>query len=260
MALKAKSNFIQSVDRSLQILEVFSSKNRELGVTEIANILGIHKSTVFGLLATLENRGYVEQNLENGKYKLGLKLFELGNLVQEGMDLRSIAVPFIEELVEKFGETVHLVVHDRGEVVYIDKRESQSAIRILSQVGRRLPMYCTGVGKCLLAYIREEDLQTIIKKGFQPFTPNTIVDEQQLKKELEKIRENGYAFDMEEIEMGLRCVAAPVKDARAEVIAAISLSGPSMRMDEKRMYELIEPVKFAALKISHNLGYQDSYN
>ncbi|MDK2823537.1 MAG: IclR family transcriptional regulator, regulon repressor [Clostridia bacterium] len=256
MTPKAKSNFIQSVDRALQIMEVFSSEKRELGVTEIAQSLGIHKSTVFGLLATLENRGYVEQNLENGKYKLGLKLFELGNLVQEGMDLRSLAAPFIAELVDKYGETVHLVIHDKGEVVYIDKRESLSNIRILSRVGSRLPMHCTGVGKCLLAFMAEEDIQLVIKKGLRPFTPNTIIDAEKLKQELATIRNNGYAFDLEEIEMGLRCVAAPIKNHKGEVIAAISLSGPSMRMDEEKMLQLIEPIKTAALKISRSLGFQ----
>lgn len=256
MSPKAPSNFIQSVDRALQILGVFSSRRRELGVTEIANELNIHKSTVFGLLATLENRGFIQQNKETGKYKLGLKLFELGNLVQEGMDLRTIAAPYIAHLVEKHGETVHLVIHDQGEVIYIDKRDNQSNIRIISRVGSRLPMHCTGVGKCLLAYLPPEEIDNVISKGLHPFTPNTITDPERLKNELEKIRINGYSFDMEEIEMGLRCVAAPIRDYSGEVIAAISLSGPSIRMDEKKMEELVNSIKETAEKISQNLGYK----
>lgn len=258
MVQKAKSNFIQSVDRALQILEVFSEKRKELGVTEIANILDIHKSTVFGLLATLENRGYLEQNPESGKYRLGLKLFELGNLVQAGMDLRETAAPIISRLVEEYGETVHLVICEKGEVVYIDKKESDdSAFRILSYVGRRLPMYCTGVGKCLLAYLPEETVNLVLEKELVPFTPNTITDPEKLRAELQEIKSKGYAFDFEEIEMGLRCVAAPIKNHKGEVIAAISLSGPSIRMDDKRMQELVVPVKESALEISRKLGYYE---
>lgn len=255
MVLKAKSNFIQSVDRALQILDVFSGKNKELGVTEIAKALDIHKSTVFGLIATLEHKGYLEQNLENGKYKLGIKLFELGNLVQEGMDLRAIAAPIITQLVDSYGETVHLVICDHNEVVYIDKKESTKAIRILSQVGTRLPMYCTGVGKCLLAFLPEDTLKAVMKNGLIPFTPNTLTEPDKLLNELQKIREQGFAFDLEEIEPGLRCVAAPIKNHKGEVVAAISLSGPSMRMDEQRMKELTLPVKESALEISRKLGY-----
>ncbi|KJS20755.1 MAG: IclR family transcriptional regulator [Clostridiaceae bacterium BRH_c20a] len=257
MVTKAKSNFIQSVDRALQILEAFSRKNKELGVTEIANNVDLHKSTVFGLLATLEQRGYLEQNRENGKYRLGLKLFELGNLVEEGMDLRGIAAPIISQLVDSYGETVHLVVCDHDEVIYIDKKESTSAIRILSQVGTRLPMYCTGVGKCLLAFLPEDTLKSVINKGLIPFTPNTITEEDKLRSEVQKIREQGFAFDLEEIETGLKCVAAPIKNHKGQVVAAISLSGPSMRMEIKRMKELILPVKYSALEISRKLGYME---
>ncbi|TDT51031.1 IclR family transcriptional regulator [Fonticella tunisiensis] len=254
---KTKSNLIQSVDRALQILECFSRENRELGVTEISKYLGLHKSTTFGLLSTLESRGYVEQNLDNGKYRLGLKLFELGNLVHEGLDLRKQAYPFLKELVDKYQETVHLVVNDRGEAVYIDKVEGPGAIRMYSQVGKRPPMYCTGVGKAILAYMPDKEVDRILfEKGLRPFTPNTITDVDKLKAHLAEIREQGYSFDNEEIEIGLRCVAAPIKNHKGEVIAAISVAGPSTRMTWEKMNILAISVKEAAVNISRRMGYK----
>ncbi|ABB14375.1 MULTISPECIES: IclR family transcriptional regulator [Carboxydothermus] len=250
---------IQSVDRALRILDTFSLKEKELGVTEIANRLGLHKSTVFGLLRTLEHWGYVEQNQVTGKYRLGLKLLELGNRVKEGLDLRAVALPFLQDLVERYGETVHLAVHDRGEIVYIEKVEGPNAIRMYSQIGRRAPMHCTGVGKAILAFRPEKEIEEIIRtKGLKYFTPNTITDPKKLHEELSLIRENGYSLDREEIEIGLRCVAAPIRDSQNTVVAAISVAGPSIRMTEEKIQELIVSVKEAALEISKRLGYQTS--
>lgn len=257
MGKSNNDNLIQSVDRAMKILDVFSLKEKELGVTEIANRLGLHKSTVFGLLGTLEHWGCVEQNQHTGKYHLGLKLFELGNRVKEGLDLRALALPFLQELVERYRETVHLVVHDRGEVVYIEKVEGPSAIRMYSQVGHRAPMHCTGVGKAILAFRPKQEVDALIQtKGLRPFAPNTITDPQRLHAELNMIRQKGYSFDNEEIEIGLRCVAAPVIDYQNKVVAAISIAGPSTRMTDEQMQNLIIPIKETALKISQRLGYQ----
>ncbi len=254
---KSDAKLIQSVDRALQILDVFSLKEKELGVTEIAHRLDLHKSTAFGLLTTLEYWGCIEQNRQTGKYRLGLKLLELGDRVKEGLDLRVLALPFLQELVERYRETVHLVVHDRGEVVYIEKVEGPTAIRMYSQVGKRAPMHSTGVGKVILAYRPLQEVDALIEeKGLSSYTPNTITDPEVLREELIKIRKNGYCFDNEEIEVGLRCVAAPIMDSQQEVVAAISLSGPSMRMTDEQMKELIIPVKETALKISWSLGFQ----
>lgn len=254
---KSDAKLIQSVDRALQILDVFSLREKELGVTEIAHRLDLHKSTAFGLLTTLEYWGCIEQNRQTGKYRLGLKLLELGDRVKEGLDLRVLALPFLQELVEHYRETVHLVVHDRGEVVYIEKVEGPTAIRMYSQVGKRAPMHSTGVGKIMLAYRSMQEVDALIEeKGLSSFTPNTITDPEILREELVKIKKNGYCFDNEEIEVGLRCVAAPIMDSQQEVVAAISLSGPSMRMTDEQMNELIIPVKETALKISQSLGFQ----
>lgn len=255
---KSKSNLIQSVDRALKILECFSRRENELGVTEIANKLDLHKSTTFGILSTLENKGYLNQNPENGKYKLGLKLFELGKLVEYGMDLRTSSLPYLKKLVDKYGETAHLAMRDGNQVIYIDKVEGERGIKMSSQVGKRAYMYCTGVGKAILAFMPEKYMEETMKNiEFYSFTPNTIMNATDLKKELRKIRERKYCIDNEEIEVGLRCVAAPIMDYNGEAIGSVSVSGPTSRMDKKKIDLISRDLKNVIMKISETLGYKN---
>jgi len=254
---KSSTNFIQSVDRALQILECFSSKEKELGVTEISKLLSLHKSTTFGLLATLENRGYIEQNFRNGKYKLGLKLFELGIQVQENMDLGDIAKPYLDELVKENNETVHLVINDKGQAVYIDKVEGTTSMRMYSQLGKRPPMYCTGVGKVILAFMPEQLLDKYLEQEeLEKLTPYTITDKECLKKELKQIRTHGFSVDNEEIEIGLKCVAAPIRNHKEEIVGAISIAGPTSRMTLEKIEILSGVIRAAAMEISNKLGYK----
>lgn len=249
---KEKGNIIQSVDRAIDIIEFMSHGKKEYGVSEIAKELNLHKSTAFGLISTLENRGLVSQNPENSKYRLGLRLFELGKSVYEGMDLKDIAQPFLKHLVEKFNETVHLVVCDKGEVVYIDKIESLRTIRIISKVGARLPMYCTGVGKAMLAFMSEEYIKKYLEeKELKPYTANTITDAQKLKSELEIIKKRGYALDLEEIEEGLKCIAVPIIDKNGKVFAAISVSGASARINDEIINRIVPEIKNVAINIAN---------
>lgn len=254
---KSSTNFIQSVDRALQILECFSSKEKELGVTEISKLLSLHKSTTFGLLATLENRGYIEQNFRNGKYKLGLKLFELGIQVQENMDLGDIAKPYLDELVKENNETVHLVINDKGQAVYIDKVEGTTSMRMYSQLGKRPPMYCTGVGKVILAFMPEEFLDKYLEQEeLEKLTPYTIIDKECLKKELKQIKTHGFSVDNEEIEIGLKCVAAPIRNHKEEIVGAISIAGPTSRMTLEKIEILSGVIRAVAMEISNKLGYK----
>ncbi|KKM11419.1 IclR family transcriptional regulator [Clostridiales bacterium PH28_bin88] len=250
------ANTIQSIDRAINVLECFTSGRHELGVTEISKLLELHKSTVHGILTTLEYRRYLEQNPETGKYKLGLKLFELGNLVQDGMDLKVVAGPFLQRLVEEHGETVHLVIMDQGEAVYIDKRDSHQSMRMVSQVGKRLPCHCTGVGKTLLAFLPEEQLEAVIReKGLARFTGNTITEPAALKEHLREVRQRGYAIDDQEITEGLTCVAAPIRNHTGNVVAAMSVAGPSIRMGREKIGGIIISVTKAAEELSEKLGY-----
>jgi len=249
--------FIQSVDRAIDIMELFSLTDTELSVKEISDRLQLSKSTVHGLIKTLENRGYLEQKPTDQKYKLGLRLFELGNLVGGGMELRNLAYPVIHDLVATLQETVHLVVLDKDEVVYVEKVEGPGSLRMYSMLGKRAPLYCTGVGKALFAHLDEETVDRILNEvELKAFTSFTMTDPEAIKKELAKIREQGYAIDDEEIEIGLKCVAAPIFNHEGKVIASISSAGPKHRFSDEKMETFISEVKLAALAVSKRFGYR----
>jgi len=247
---------IQSLHRALDILESIVEKD-EIGVTELSKELGLPKGTVHRLVVTFEDRGYVKQDLKNGKYRYGVKLLELGGTAFSKLELRKVAAPILQELVAKTNETVHLVILDKDEVVYIDKLEGTETLRSHSRIGYRSPLHCTGVGKVLLAYLPDEEINRIIKnRGLTRYTANTITDEVQMKLELKKIREQGYSTDNEEHELGIRCVAVPVWDYTDQVVSALSITIPSIRMSEERMRCLIEIVKKAGADLSTRLGHK----
>jgi DNA-binding IclR family transcriptional regulator len=248
---------VQSVDRALSILEVLSDYENGLGITELSEKIGLHKSTVHRLLSTLIYKGYVEQDKDTNKYKLTLKLFELGNKNIEKIDVLSVARPYLKELVEKANEAVHLVVLDGTDIVYIDKVESKNTIRMHSRIGKRSPVYCTAVGKSILAHLTDKEIEKIWNNStIEKFTHYTITDLKTLKKELELIKERGYAVDNEENELGVRCVGAAIFDYRGDVCSAISVSGPTMRITKDRVEELGKLVIEYSQKISEKLGYK----
>ncbi|MEJ2352496.1 MAG: IclR family transcriptional regulator [Anaerolineales bacterium] len=252
-----QSGTIQSVERAIMILEQLADCGGSASLSDLARSLGLSRSTVHGLLATMRQRGFVTQD-SNGHYALGIKLFELGTLAVSRLDLRVIAGPILQRLVDEFNETVHLVVGDGLDVVYIDKRESPQSMRIVSQVGRRLPAYCTSVGKAMLAFLPEEELDELLTGvEMQPWTHNTITEKEQLKAHLREVRRRGYALDNEEIFEGLRCVGAPIRDHLKQVVAAVSVAGPSVRLGPDRISEIIPAVVKAATEISHQLGCRE---
>ncbi|MGB9866504.1 MAG: IclR family transcriptional regulator [Bacillota bacterium] len=252
------SHLIKSVAKAMKILDVLAEAQDELALHDVAGKLGIAKSTAYGILTTLRELGYVEQSAFTGRYRLGLRLFELGSIVARRWDVRAVAAPYIEQLVDELGETVHLVILDRGEVLYIDKRESRQSLRIVSQVGMRLPAHCTGVGKVLLAHLSPAELKWIISsKGLPRFTRNTITDPKLLEQELIKVRAQGYAIDNEEIMDSLRCVAAPIRDHTGKVCAAISVSGPVARLSGDNLRRATDLVTSTAAEISRGLGYRE---
>jgi DNA-binding IclR family transcriptional regulator len=248
---------IQSVGRALQMLEHIAANDNEMNLSAVSRGCGLCKSTTHSLISTLEQLGYVQQNQNTGKYSLGLKLFELGQVVHSSMDLRTIAMPYLLELSRRYEETVHLAILSQGEVVYIDKVDSSRSIRIASQVGGRNPAYCTGVGKVLLSGLSEDEVTKVIKgTNFRRLTEKTIVDGQTLRYCIEKARHDGYATDNEEIEVGLSCIAAPVKNHDGAVIAAISISGPTSRIVNGNYAQLTADVIETARLISAQLGYK----
>ncbi|WP_313341985.1 IclR family transcriptional regulator [Sedimentibacter sp.] len=250
-------DLVQSIDRALTILEVLSNYNEGLGVTEISQEVGLHKSTVYRLLSTLIYKGYVIQDMDTNKYKITLKLFELGSKKVENMDLLSASKTFTRKLMETVNEVVHLVVRDGNEIVYIDKVEANNTIRMASTIGKRGPMYSTATGKVILAFMSENQCMNILNNSkLEMRTDKTIVDIEILKKQLKEIKSRGYAVDDEENEIGVRCVGAPIFNRHGEIEGAISLSGPSNRVTEEKVETIaIEVMKYAHL-ISEEIGYR----
>ncbi len=248
---------IQSIERAFDVLEYFNINNKEVGVTELSKKININKSTLHGIMKTLVQRNYLKQN-ENNKYMLGTKLLELGVLVQKHFQVTDIPKKYLKDLVNKHKETVHVAVLEGNEVVFIDKLESSQSIRMVSEIGKRLPAHSTALGKVLLAHLPDKEKKQFTKKKLKKVTFKTITDPDQLLEELDKIKEKGYAFDDEEVIKGVRCVSAPIRNHSGEVVAALSISGPAFRMDSKKTEELSHDIVKTAEKISQELGY--AYN
>jgi len=247
---------VQSVAKAADILECFVSKS-ELGISDISKLMGMSKSTIYGIVNTLVETGMLEQDSESRKYRLGLKLFELGHIVEKRMDIRAEAKPFCMALSEKYSQTVHLATHSEGDVVYIDKFDVPDFLIVYSQIGRRAPMTCTGVGKAMLAYLGQDYIEKyILPKTFAKKTANSIDTAEKLFADLEEIKKRGYALDNEEIEQGLKCVAAPIFNKNSEPVAAVSLSGTAAKMDSIPVPTLAADVLKCAGEISARLGYK----
>jgi DNA-binding IclR family transcriptional regulator len=247
---------LSSVANAIRLVKAFSDDDYEIGISDLGKRLLLPKSTVHRLATTLIDAGMLEQNAENGKYRLGLALFELGSLVRRKMDFSSEAKPYLMALREKTGETVHLAILGHTSIIYINSLESKHAIRMTLDVGVRKPAYCTAEGKVLLAFRSPELTEYIISSGLPERTPNTIIDPAALRQELASVRARGYAVDDEESELGMRCIAAPVRDHYGNVIAATSVAGPAQRLTKKILASYGTEVVSAAEAISVRLGYQ----
>jgi IclR family KDG regulon transcriptional repressor len=254
------SQRIESVAKALTILNLFTVKKQEWGVTEIARELDMQKSTVYRLLATMQEFGFVRKNEDGSAYRLGLNLFELGSIVSNSFDFHDIAVAYMHKLSEQCGESVHLGILSDNEVMSIEGVESQSPLKSTIIVGKRAPLYCTSIGKALLAFLPEDERGKIIDGiRFEKFTEQTIVDRQALEEELERTWKRGYAIDNEEHDLGISCVAAPVFDSRGTIVASLSISGPTVRLTPEQLPKLSELAKATAGDISKDLGYRAPY-
>lgn len=249
---------VQSVDRALNILALFR-QHSSLKLTEIADRMGLAKSTVYGLVSTLEAHGYLEQDPETGEYQLGVKLLEMGGYFEKRLSLRREAHSVMKSLVEKYGETVQLSILDGREVVYIDLVEAPTSIRYAARIGMRAPAHCTATGKVMLADLSESLLDKLYGDGLLPTTtPRSISSLVALKEHLKMVREQGYSLDDEESEVGVRGVAAGIRNRHGRVIAGISLGGPASRVTYEIVPELARAVIEAAATISERLGYKQT--
>jgi DNA-binding IclR family transcriptional regulator len=253
---------IKVLEKTLKILNLFDERGKELTISEINHILGFNKTSTFRILKNLEDADFVEKDPDSQKYKLGVKLYYLGSLAEPHTKLLRITKPFLRQLNRDCDETVHLAILHQGEALYLDKMEGRKVIQVISGIGTKLPSHCSGVGKILLAGLPQEAICRIVEeKGLPAFTDNTITDLEHLKAELAKVNARGYAIDNEEIEEGLKCVAAPVHDSVKRVVAAISISAPKERFD-KEVSGFILKVTHTARKISdrvHQQGLNKDY-
>lgn len=230
---------------------------RGLTLSELAQAVGLSKSTVLRVILTLVDERFVDREETTGLFRLGIRAFEVGSLVLDTLEVPRKARPHLERLASETKEAVHLSVLDNGEVVYVDKIESSQTLRLYSRIGRRAPAHCTGVGKALLAYLPSEERRRVVEDHpFQAYTPNTITDYLDLEKELEIIRQTGVAFDHEEHEEGVCCAAAPIFDYTGKARAAVSVTAPVLRTSPERLEELARAVRETATTISGVLGYR----
>jgi len=247
-----------TVKKALSILYVLAEEKEALGLAELAKKLGLNRSTAYRLVLALTEGGFVKQDPATQKYALGLKIVELAGDILNKMEIREVARPYLKRLMELSGETAHLGILEKGQIVFIDKIDGPEVVRFFTHLGKRFPAYVTSIGKAILAYLPKEDLENVLKlQSFQAHTPNTIVNKQDFRDHLNLVRSKGYAIDHEENRLTVCCIGAPIFDATGKAVAAISISGPSFRLNIKRMKELSEPLKSTALKISKNLGYQE---
>lgn len=248
---------VQVLDRAFAILNALAVSDACLGPTELGERLALSKSTVYRLLSVLERNRLVERDLDTGRYRLGLKLVELGSIALSRVDLHRLARPSIERLVAETGETAHLGILRQSEVISLVNAEGHHSVRTPSTVGRRSPVHCTSLGKVLVAFQPPAFVDSLLRSHrFTVYTKKTIRSAAQFRVELAKVRSHGFALDDEEFEEGLRCVGAPVRDHGGKVVAAISIAGPAFRVTPDRMPELIRKVVNAAADLSASLGYQ----
>jgi DNA-binding IclR family transcriptional regulator len=248
--------YVQTVERALDILEVLASSRESFGVTEIGSRIGLHKSTVHRIIQTLCYRGYVEKEKDRERYRLGIKIIEVGNAFFNQLEVRKIAERYLESLAKTFDEVVHLVLPDNGEVVFIDHKESSQLIGMYSKVGSRGYMHCTAVGKAILSTLPEEEVRLILqKKGMPRFTQQTITDPEKLIEQLKEIRKTGIAVAAEETEVGVINIGTPIYDYSGRTIGAISISGPINRLMEKGIEKVGQEIKRVGQDISFRLGY-----
>ncbi|HZG73929.1 MAG TPA: IclR family transcriptional regulator [Chondromyces sp.] len=245
---------LSSVKNALRLLQSFTLEEPEKKVTDLARSLGLAKSTVSRLLSTLASEGFVTKDPETQKYRLGLSILNLNTVLTSHLEVTRESQKILKELVKEIDETVHISVVEEKHVVYLNRVECSHPVQILSHIGRRNPLHCTSSGKVLLAYQKEEFINQYLESGLVSYTDQTINDPVLLKESLESIREQGFGTSSEELRVGVTSIASPIYDYTGKVNYALSVIGPTHRMNPHNPL-LIKKVKQAAADISENLGY-----
>jgi DNA-binding IclR family transcriptional regulator len=259
MPVRPKRNYdITALQRGLRLLHLFSESPRGLTAKQVAALSRLPVSTVHRFLANLVTAGFLNRDGE-GTHHLGIACFSIGQAAVGQLDIRRLSLPYLRELNQQTRETIHLTVRHGLSAVYVEKLDSPEPVRIHSRIGAAVPLHCTAVGKVMLAYMSpEEQDRTISQIDLKRQTPNSVGNVQELKTELYRVRKNGYACDLEEHELHIRCVAAPIWDHTGSVQSSVSITAPTLRMPVTRLRQLAPLIQAAGLNISTELGYQSA--
>jgi IclR family KDG regulon transcriptional repressor len=251
-----KTKLVNSVDRAIRLLDALADEG-SFSLAGLAEVVGAPKTTVLDIVRTLEARGMVQRDADTGSYSLGLHTIELGYAAVSSFGIRRIVAPVLQSLNARLDETVHLTVLDEDQVLYVDCYESTKRLRTYSVIGIRAPLHCTSVGKAILAWLPDERRDRLIETiEYTPFTANTITGPVPLRDELAATRRRGYSIDDVEHEEGVRCVGAPVFDHRGDVVASVSVSGPTQRIREEIVPDLARTLTEATAEMSRRLGFK----
>lgn len=247
---------MKSLVKSLQLLKLFTSEKAEWRIDDMARELGYHKSSIQRIVDTLEAESFLVRTIpEKRIYRLGTQILFLGNAAEFNLDVKSVARPVMAQLVDRVHETAYLCIVDQYQCLYIEKVECSQPIRMMHSLGRRNPMHCTGVGKALFIGMTNEEIDRVIaERGLKRYTPSTITARDPLLLEIERARKEGVAYDNEELDIGVKCIAAPIFDRAGRVVASISISGPVHRFMPEVVPRMAVEVKKAAREISTSLG------
>jgi IclR family KDG regulon transcriptional repressor len=245
-----KTYNVRAVERAMQILSSFDGEHAERGVSEIAQATGLHKATAYRIIMTLLNGSFLERTSDGERFRLGLRVVELGLGALRDLDFRQAAFPYMQQLVERFQEICTLGVFDHGQVLHVEIVHSKHTLTIAARVGRHLPAHCTASGKVLLAFLPPAVVEPILNAPLAAYTERTITSPARLREELEVVRQRGYALDDEEFEVGIRSVAAPIQDIDGNVIAEMSMPGPTNRITPERIPEIAQALVEAAEAVS----------
>jgi IclR family KDG regulon transcriptional repressor len=247
---------VRAVERALRILACFDSENPAMGLSEIAQAVDLHKSTTHRIVTTLLHYGFLERASDGQKYRLGIRLANLGFRVIRRMDIRREALPVMTRLRDQWDETCDLSIFDDNHVFYIEVLHSNHALTIAAAVGQNLPAHCTASGKLFLANMGKEDLDSFLKRPLKAYTKNTITSSKTLQTQLQQIRQQGYSVEHEEYEVGISAVSAPIRDQSGDMVAALSMPAPTSRMTPARINEISIILIEASRSISRRLGWR----
>ncbi len=252
---KRKYN-ITALQRGLRLLQLFAQSERGLTTMQVARLTGLPVSTAHRFLVNLESSGFLNCNA-SGIYHLGLACFAVGQAALGQLDIRRLSLPYLLDLNQPTRETIHLTARHGLTAVYVEKIDSPEHLRIHSRIGAAVPLYCTAVGKVMLAYMPDQEREQVLRQlDLKRMTANTAGSLQELQTELQRVRKNGYACDLEEHELHIRCIAAPIRNHEGAVQSSLSITAPVVRMPVTRLRQLAPLIQEAGLRISAELGYQ----